>query len=43
LIFDISGLNESLLEAGIDYQNVENLLSEEKNKSISFLKNALQQ
>lgn len=42
LVFNLSGLNESLLEAGIDYQNVESLLLEEKNKSISFLKNALQ-
>lgn len=41
LIFDLKKFNEKLLDEEIDYQNVELLLSEEKNKSISFLKNSL--
>ncbi|SHF45023.1 Polysaccharide pyruvyl transferase [Mariniphaga anaerophila] len=42
LIFDVNQLDEKLLQAGIDYQQVEKLLSEEKNKSIGFLKTNLE-
>jgi exopolysaccharide biosynthesis predicted pyruvyltransferase EpsI len=41
LIFDFNQLDENLLGVDIDYQKVERFLSEEKNKSINFLKNSL--
>ena len=41
LIFDFNQIDENLLGVAIDYQKVEKFLSEEKNKSINFLKNSL--
>lgn len=41
LIFNIKQLNEKILDADINYDKVEQILSAEKNKSINFLKIAL--
>jgi exopolysaccharide biosynthesis predicted pyruvyltransferase EpsI len=43
LVFDFKQINENLFTSNIDFQKVELLLSEEKNKSINFLKNSLEQ
>lgn len=43
LVFEFKQLDENLFTSNLDFQKVELLLSEEKKKSINFLKNSLEQ